>query len=122
MNGPTLFDAAAEVTANEGRYRASDPATSKAAAYVVRAGNTRARVLAALCSASDGLNGWEVSVRCDISRVHAATTRCEELEHLGFATRTGATRPTDTGCEALLFFATPEGERVAADLEKEMGE
>ena len=117
MTGPTLFDAAAEeLTANEGRYRRTDPSTSKAAARTVKAGSARARVLAALCDAPDGMNGWELSVCCGISRVHAATTRCEELERLGFAYRTGATRPTDTGCEALLFFATESGKATAQRL------
>lgn len=118
MTGPTLFDAAAEeLTANEGRVRASDPETSKAAARTVKAGTQRARVLAALANAHDGLNGYEASVRCGITRVHAATTRCEELEELGFARRTGKTRPTDTGCQALVFAITADGRRVAQEME-----
>lgn len=117
MTGPTLFDAALEeLTSDEGRYRASDPDTSKAAARAVRAGTQRARVLLALANASDGLNGWEASVRCDIRRVHAATTRCEELEALGFARRTGATRPTDSGCQALVFAITDAGRQLANEM------
>lgn len=119
MTGPTLFDVAAEeLTAQEGRVRSTDPATSKAAARVVKAGTQRARVLLALANASDGLNGYEAAVRTGISRVHAATTRCEELEALGFARRTGATRPTDTGCMALVFAISEAGRRVAAEIER----
>lgn len=117
MTGPTLFDAAVEeLTANEGRVRSSDPETSKAAARVVKAGTQRARVLLALANASDGLNGYEAAVRTGINRVHAATTRCEELERLGFARRTGSTRPTDTGCQALVFEITAEGREIATEM------
>ena len=117
MTGPTLFDAAAEeLTANEGRYRCSDPETSKAAARTVKAGTQRARVLLALCSARDGLNGYEAAKACGISRVHGATTRLGELEALGFAYRTGQTRETDTRCQALVFFATESGKATAARL------
>lgn len=97
------------LVANEGRYRQSDPETSKKAALSVKAGTQRARVFDALCDAPDGLNGWEASVKAGIRRPHAATTRCEELEVLGFARRDGSTRPTDTGCSALVFFATDAG-------------
>ena len=110
----TLFDpvtlAVPDVLANNGgRVRASDPQTSKDAARTVKAGTQRARVLLALADCVLGLNGWEASIACDISRVHAATTRMEELEALGFAHRDGSTRPTDTNCQALVFFATAEG-------------
>lgn len=111
-----LAPGACDVLAQEGRYRASDPETSKKAAQTVKAGTQRFRVLAALCSSPDGLNGWEASVKAGIRRPHAATTRCEELEDLGFAYRTGATRPTDTGCSALVFFASDAGRVEAARL------
>lgn len=113
---PTLFDAVLEdvIAENGGRVRESDPATSKAAAKVVKAGTQRGRVLLALAQAADGLNGFEASVRCGINRVHAATTRCEELEELGFARRTGDTRPTDTGAQALVWQVTDSGREMAA--------
>lgn len=107
---PLVFDfTRGEVTGGEGRYRQSDPETSKKAAHKVKAGTQRVRILAALASSPDGLNGWEAAKACDISRVHGATTRLNELVELGLAYRTGATRPTDTGCEALVFFASERG-------------
>lgn len=115
---PSLFDAGvSEVVAdNGGRVRSTDPETSKAAARTVKAGTQRARILTALVDASNGLNGWEAAVRCGIFRVHGATTRLEELEELGMVRRDGSTRPTDSGKQALIFYATDAGRTAAAEL------
>ena len=113
---PSALDVVAE---NGGRSRSSDPETSKDAARTVKAGTQRSRVLCALAASPNGLNGWEASVAAQIRRPHAATTRLEELEDLGFAERTSSTRPTDTGCQALVWKITSEGRRVASELNRE---
>lgn len=118
---PTLdFTApsAAEVLAeNGGRVRRDDPSTSKHAALLVRAGNQRGRILAALAEC-DGLTGHEAAARCGVSYPHVATTRLEELEHLGFAVRTSATRSTPAGGSALVWVITEPGRAVAEQIKQ----
>jgi hypothetical protein len=103
-----------------GPSHAIDPPTSRQAARsnAVRSGTQRHAVLAAFAVAVDGLTDYEASIAAHLVRPHVAGNRRKELEDAGYVERTARTRPTDTGCEALVFFITDAGRRVLAEIEE----
>lgn len=106
-------------SANDGRARASDPATSKAASRSVAplTGKQRIAVLRALVQAGErGLVGEEAAVLCGIRYPHVATTRLGELESDEWGRlveRTDRTRRTSSGRSAIVFTATDAGRKMA---------
>lgn len=117
----TLFDASdADVLAPTPgpAHRDAMPTEQAAAEQVaVRSGTQRARVLVALAAAGDkGLTDYEMSLRASICRPHVAGTRRADLQRLGLVVQTDRTRPTDTGCMAVVWCCTDAGRRVAGEL------
>lgn len=110
-----LFEAA--TSDRLGTSRASDPATSKAAALdnLPRSGSQKSRVLSALVRHQAGLTDYELGLAIGVLRSSAGKRR-QELEELGLIERTGGTRPTDTGSDALIWRLTDAGWNVAARL------
>lgn len=109
---PSRADVVAE---NGGASRKNSPATSKDAARRTKAGSARSRILVVLAATEAGLNGYEARQACGIKANHIATQRLIELEALGFAHRTGTSRPTDSpGYRGEVFYATDRG-RVEAE-------
>lgn len=88
------------------KARTTDPATSKRAALAAapRAGSQRARVLAAILVASNGLTYDQVAEATGIVGV-SVSTRISELVAAGLVERRGE-RPTSAGGSAAICFAT----------------
>ena len=87
-----------------GGVRTTDPHTSHLASEAVKrfGGGQRGRVLAALDAAPEGLTDFELSLRTGIPR-HVAARRRKDLEQAGLVVATDRTRPTDTGCLAVVW-------------------
>lgn len=93
------------------RARATDPATSHAAAARAT-GTHQTKALAALVAAGDhGLNDFELAHRTGIKQTSIGKRR-KELERQGFCRPSDRRRPSDTGADAIVHVVTPAGRRA----------
>lgn len=124
---PTLFDAVDEqliglgVLEGPGQARRTDPPTSSAAAKLVRARATSARVLLleafSRCSAADvggpdGVTDEQAAVEARLPLTSEYATRCSELTRMGALELTGETRPGRAGPERVVRRITPLGRSI----------
>lgn len=99
----------------EGAARATDPATSKAAArdVTVRSGSQHYRLLAAIVNAgSHGLTSEEASDLARVSFSRSSGPRIAELKRGGFIRVTGRTREGSLGSAQDVLVATDEGRKA----------
>jgi hypothetical protein len=98
----------------ERKARATDPATSAAAAVAAapRAGTCKAKLMEAFRAHPQGLTAHAASETSGVTYV-TASTRLTELVRDGFLERTGRTRPTANGRDADVLVLA-EQRRVAA--------
>lgn len=111
MSAPSLFDPI------PGGVRANPHRTEAEAAYawLPKRGTQRARVLSFAASRVDGVTDCEVAQALGMLR-GSASKRRGELTGLGLLVDSGQTRPTDTGCRAVVWRVTPVGKAAAARL------
>lgn len=127
MGGFTLFDpttlgpssAAAQVLEpTKGAVHRNDPETSRAAAD--RPDQIRGQKLAVLRvlfeAGENGLTDYEASVAANLSRPHVAGNRRKDLQKIGFVEQTDKRRPTDTGCDAIVWRLTEKGRQTAEEM------
>lgn len=99
----------------EGAARATDPATSKAAArdVTIPSGSQRYRLLVAIVNAgSHGLTSEEASDLARVSFSRSSGPRIAELKRGGFIRVTGRTREGSLGSAQDVLVATDEGRKA----------
>lgn len=113
---PLPFPAAEAALDGPGQARASDPGTSHAAARLIRARATAARVLLLEAHAARpaGLTDPEAALYAGLSPASEYATRCSELARGGFLEDTGDTRPGPSGAHRVVRRITPAGAAVLA--------
>lgn len=83
-----------------------------------RSGGHKARILAHLVRVGEhGATPYELHAATGGAGPWVCSTRCLDLMKRGWVARTGQTRKTPNGEDALLWFATDAG-RVASELER----
>lgn len=98
----------------QGRYRSTDPETSKKAARKVKAQHQYELVLKTLYEADTALTDDEIAERAGLLR-HSAGTRRGVAVKEGHVTRAG-TGKSALGNNAATWVLTDEGKRVASTL------
>lgn len=99
-----------------GRFRKTDPATSRAAAMAVRPGSMRARLLLAHAGHPGGLTDEAAAEAAGISLTSEYATRSSELARAGYLDDTTNTRLGASGMQRFVRRITTAGLRKAAEL------
>lgn len=100
-----------------GRSHRNGTRTERDAAQKIRGGTHKARILSHLARVgAQGATAHELWQATGGAFPHVAATRCLDLLDLGLVERTGATRKTPSGDDALLWFANDRGRQVANEM------
>lgn len=107
-----LFKLHEEVGEDHGQARRTDPATSHEAAFKIRPGSARARLLMAHAIAQgirEGLTDEEACMAAGLSLRSEYATRCSELMRAGYLRDTEATRTGASGMSRVVRVITDQG-------------